>query len=188
MTFKDLTKDRTFDNCKGTWVSIKGYEGLYEVSNLGEVRSLSRQVPRGKHTLSVPSKVLKKGLGGTGYYIVVLNKEGVSKSHNVHSLVAVAFHNFTPNGFIKVIDHKNEIKTDNRAHNLQIVSHRFNTTKANKKKKYKHTGVCRDNTRDKWKASIYYKGVRESLGRFNTEEEAGNAYQKRLKEILATSK
>ena len=68
-------------NNKELWATIKGYEGLYEVSNYGNVRSLKY----GK------IKILKPAKNKFGYYHVILCKNGIKKDFTVHRLVANAF-------------------------------------------------------------------------------------------------
>ena len=70
--------------CKEIWVYIKGYKGLYEVSNLGRVRSLSNDRSR-------KEKILKPVTNVKGYLYVGLCKDGKQKMHYIHRLVAEAF-------------------------------------------------------------------------------------------------
>src|SRR5690606_24954075 len=74
------------------WRPVVGYEGLYEVSSLGRVRSLDRW-RRGKGRSSVwsPGRVLKPGVHPAGYLRVALFKSGVKTQDSVHRLVAEAF-------------------------------------------------------------------------------------------------
>lgn len=93
------------------WKDIKDYEGLYQVSNLGRVKSL------------ITNKILKSGTVNGGYRFVRLYKDGVSKYYLVHRLVAQAFvYNPDP---IKnnEVEHLNTIRDDNRAVNLEWVDH-----------------------------------------------------------------
>ena len=90
-----------------TWKAIVGYEGIYEVSDLGRVRSLKH----GKE------KILKPGNNGRGYLFVVLCKDGKYKNTKVHRLVAEAF---IPNPLhLETVNHKDEYKTNNSASNLE---------------------------------------------------------------------
>lgn len=98
---------------KEEWKSIEGYEGLYEISNLGRVRSHDR-VSNGKIR---KGRMLKQVITGGGYYHVCLSKNGVFKQCRVHRLVATAF---VPNPDAKeTVNHINEDKLDNRACNLE---------------------------------------------------------------------
>lgn len=99
------------------WKSIEGYEGLYEVSNLGKVKSVERYVPRGNHQIYVKERILKPELDKDGYLLVNLSKNGVQRMQKIHRLVAIAF---IPNvNNLPIINHLNEIKFDNRVENLE---------------------------------------------------------------------
>lgn len=116
------------------WKDIAGWEGLYQVSNCGRVRSVKRTVwdNRGYYK-NVPEKILKAGKTKNGYMLVVLIKDGVGKSHKVHQLVAKAF---IPNpSNLPIINHKNEIKSDNRVENIEWCSYSYNNSYNGKAKK-----------------------------------------------------
>ncbi len=86
------------------WKDIEGYEGLYEVSNLGRVRSLPKKTRSGV-------RILTPGITYSGYLYVVLCKNGKTKTFSVHRLVAKAF---LPNpDNLPCINHKSEIKSQN---------------------------------------------------------------------------
>ena len=100
------------------WKDIKGFEGLYQVSNMGRVRSLDRDiVTSSKGMVSIrhyKGKILKLINDGKGYFQVLLGK----RHYKVHRLVAIHFiDGYQPN---LVVNHLNEIRTDNRAENLQF--------------------------------------------------------------------
>lgn len=95
------------------WKDVVGYEGLYKISNLGRVYSLKT------------GKNLKQIDNGRGYLQVGLWKNGKRFCHKVHRLVAEAF---IPNpNNLEEVNHKNEIKTDNRVENLEWCTHAYNT-------------------------------------------------------------
>ena len=107
------------------WKEIKGYEGLYEVSSEGRVRSVDRLVYDNTHRCnrSLKGKVLKNRKGQY-YYEVHLCKDGIRKQFYVHRLVAETF---IPNPDNKPeIDHINTDYLDNRVENLRFVTHKEN--------------------------------------------------------------
>jgi len=163
------------------WKTIKGYEGLYEVSNLGRVKSLPRELCNSIRCYYTKEKILKPGIEGGGYFYVNLSKNAIVKNTKIHKLVAVEFLNHIACGYELVIDHKNDDKTDNRVENLQIVTQRFNARKTQGKYSSKYKGVTFCNTNKNWRSVIYIKGKNITLGRFKTEEEASEAYQNKLK-------
>lgn len=102
------------------WRPVVGYEGLYEVSNLGRIRSLDRYV--GKRLFK--SQTLKPKTDRYGYLVVDLRSHSKHKSKTIHRLVAEAF---LPNpGNLPQVNHKNEDKTDNRVENLEWCSCEYN--------------------------------------------------------------
>lgn len=96
---------------KEVWKPIKEYEGLYEVSNCGKVRS-------------VRGKVMKQRLNQWGYYKVQLTKNGIQRELFVHRLVALAFIPNTRN--VECVNHIDECKTNNNVENLEWVTHHEN--------------------------------------------------------------
>lgn len=106
---------------KEIWVDIKEYEGLYQISNLGKVKSLKRKTTN-QHCKE--NKILKNNFDKDGYLQVRLSKNGKAKTKRVHQLVAEAFIP-NPNNF-NSINHKNEIKNDNRVENLEWCSVAYN--------------------------------------------------------------
>ena len=114
------------------WQSIEGYEGLYEVSNLGKVKRLggSKLCPWDRDVNQRPKK--------TGYRIVTLSKDGKPKTLHVHRLVAVAFVS-NPQGLLEV-NHKDLDKSNNAADNLEWTTRKKNMNHflENGKRVYKH--------------------------------------------------
>lgn len=100
------------------WKDIKGYEGLYQVSNLGNVKSLARVVPHkitGSRT--IPEKILKPNSDDVGYLYVSLSKDGKKKNPKIHRLVAEAFIPNPKN--LPQVNHIDENKLNNRVTNLE---------------------------------------------------------------------
>jgi len=89
---------------------VPGYEGTYEVSNLGRVRR--------------NGKILRPGKDKTGYLLVVLSKNGIRKTYKVHRLVAVAFLLNPQN--LPMINHRDEDKTNNCIDNLEWCDSKYN--------------------------------------------------------------
>ena len=99
------------------WRPIKGYEGLYEVSNTGEIKSLPRVRKNGKSSYLQKEKLLRQSNTTTGYKKVELVKDGKRKSLKVHRLVAQAF---IPNPQNKPqVNHLDGNKINNNVSNLE---------------------------------------------------------------------
>tara|TARA_R110000737_G_C14262004_1_gene428719 strand:+ start:29 stop:553 length:525 start_codon:yes stop_codon:yes gene_type:complete len=157
---------------------VPGYEGLYEVSNLGRVKSLDKLSYCGRR---IKSRFLKKCLC-SGYYTTSLYKDGIGTTYRFHQIVAMAFLNHTPCGYDLVVNHINLNKTDNRVGNLEIITARENSNLKHIKSKSKYVGVSLGRG-GKWRSVITIKGKQLWLGVFKEEIEASNAYQKRLKQF-----
>jgi len=110
------------------WKDIKGYEELYQVSDLGRIRRKNAYVKTSKGKRFCEGRILKLNLKKNGYLSVDLSKENRVKTISVHKLVAVAFCENFNNG--SEIDHINCNKQDNRACNLEWVTPRENKDRA----------------------------------------------------------
>ena len=106
------------------WKDVVGYEGHYQVSDHGRVRSLDREVPLGKSTKKIKGKIRKQVLHKLGYPMLNLSKNKEVKGDLVHRLVALHFVD-NVNGYPE-INHINGIKDDNRATNLEWCTRREN--------------------------------------------------------------
>ena len=149
--------------------SVPGYEGYYEVSNFGNVKSLTND------------KILKPCLGSRGYYMVRVYKDNKGNTMSIHVLVAMAFLGHKPDGYKIVVDHIDNNKLNNHVSNLQLISNRENTSKDKKNGTSKYTGVTWYNASNKWLAQIAINSKKKNLGLFETEDEAHETYQKALK-------
>ena len=158
-------------NKKEIWKEVNEYQGVYEVSNLGRVKSTRT------------NKIRKLHLSKIGYYTVGLCSNGIRKTEYVHHLIARSFLNHKTSVQGKVIDHINNVKSDNRLENLQIITRRENNVKDKKNGTSKYTGVTWDKDRCKWRSVINNKLKKYHLGYFDNEEDASKAYKKKLKEI-----
>lgn len=108
------------------WVDIKGYEGLYQISNQGRVKSVGRYYwnVHNKSYSFFPERILKPYMHGKGYFRVILSNSQNQTKFLVHRLVAEAF---IPNPLnLPQVNHKNEIKTDNRVENLEWCDNKYN--------------------------------------------------------------
>ena len=125
--FPDGTNPETFDEIVSEpgeeWRQIAEYEGLYEVSNLGRVKSTGWYVNGVKRRYARP-RLRVLGVSTVGYPKVELAKDGAIKTLAIHRLVAMAF---IPNPLgLPVVHHKDENRTNNRADNLEWVTNEDN--------------------------------------------------------------
>ena len=157
---------------KEIFKDIPGYEGLYQVSNMGNVMSFHKANKR----------LLKNSLNN-GYYRVHLCQDGTDKLINIHVAMGITFLNYKIDRYKLVCDHINGIKTDNRLENLQIITHRNNLSKDRNGYSSKYAGVTWVKSRNKWASGITVNNKFINLGRYNNEIQASNAYQNYLNAI-----
>lgn len=126
---------------KETWKDVKGFEGLYEVSDLGRIRSLGRVVPsKNGSTQKKRVRILTQEVTVDGYCRIRLyDKNGKSWHYQVHRIVMEAFVGHSD----LQVNHKNEIKSDNRVVNLEYLTPKANCNygKRNEKISEKMIGV-----------------------------------------------
>jgi len=160
---------------KEKWVEIPEYEGLYMISDMGNIKSI-------RYKRSNRSQVLKPVKTKKGYLRVLLSKGEIRKNLPVHRLVLKAFVGDSN----LLVDHINGIKSDNRLDNLRYCTNRENMSFINvmwpKKKTSVYTGVYYEANRNRYRASIKINGRSIHLGRFKDEKAAGERYQQALKE------
>lgn len=145
-------------------VNVLGYEGLYAVTDEGDIYSLKR------------GEVMKQRINNAGYFEIVLCKCGIKKTYRVHQVVYNSFHGKEYDDL--VIDHINSIKTDNRLDNLRKITNRENSSRS-KTNRYGR-GVRYFKRIKRFGAEISISKTRYYLGTFQTQEEAKNAYEKAL--------
>lgn len=104
-------------DAKVEWRAIPGWEGLYEVSADGDVRSLGRFVSRSQGGYFRPGRLLRPGRNPAGYLFVSLCRDGHQSCCNIHRLVAMAFHERL--GAQTEVNHKDGNKANNKAANLE---------------------------------------------------------------------
>tara|TARA_R110000796_G_C14275735_1_gene401904 strand:+ start:34 stop:567 length:534 start_codon:yes stop_codon:yes gene_type:complete len=162
------------------WKDIPEYEGFYQVSNLGNVKSLRRvdSIDR-----KVKEKVLKANKSSSGYFSVRLSKHSIGKVINIHQLVCITFLNHKPCGHKLVVNHIDANPKNNNLNNLEIITQRKNSNRKHIKSSSKYVGVSWSNSSKKWKSAIKINGKTKHLGFFIDELEASRVYQNELNKI-----
>lgn len=126
------------------WKDVEGFEGLYQVSNMGRVRSLDRVDLRGRR---LKGKVLVDRHNSRGYHMIALCRDGDVEYKSIHRLVAKAFLDNPDN--LPEVNHKDENKANNAVSNLEWCTSRYNVmygtrneriSKANKRPIYMVSG------------------------------------------------
>jgi hypothetical protein len=165
-------------NVQEIWKDIPGYEGYYQASDLGRIRSLDRMMypPHTKETLR-KGKIISPSINPKGYNIIGLYKDGKGKYTSVHRLITT-----TVLGKSDLhIDHIDGNKINNRLDNLRYCTVRENNTFRNwdRSKGFSSSfvGVHKSRTPGVWLANIYLNNKSIYLGRFKNEDEAAEAYQ-----------
>ena len=152
------------------WKPIQDYEGYYEVSNFGNVRSVERYVSNHTGQVLLKSCILKQGKNYKGYPIVYLSKEGRSKTILVHRLVAKAFvinRNNKPQ-----VNHIDGNKENNMVSNLEWVNNSENQLHAYKLGLNYVTGRA---GKPKKKVLQINKGTGEVIAEYNSVADAARS-------------
>ena len=166
------------------WKDVINYECIYQISNLGNVKSLDRSVFIGNGFKFVKGKILKQGMSTTGYFNIGLHLNGKRKIKKIHQLVAESFLGHKPDGTLKlVVNHIDFNPLNNNVNNLEVVTQRENANQKHIKSTSKYVGVHLDKERNKWISFIRINNKKIYLGRFTNEIEAHNAYQNALSNI-----
>lgn len=158
------------------WKDIPEYEGLYQCSSFGQVRSLDRYDCRNRRINGI---VMKQSKCSTGYIAISLWKNGVKKDFKAHQLVAMCFLGHKQRGLELVINHKNSNRVDNNLSNLEIVTNRYNCQHGKSKvlnRTSYYFGVVFREKYGIYQSSIVIDGEKIYLGVYKNEEDAGRVY------------
>jgi len=168
---------------KEIWKFVVGYEGLYEISNFGKIRSVNRIINHSSGgTRLYPGKILSPSTDKDGYLHIHLSKEGKLKYFRIHRLVYHAFKGELP----KEIDHKDRNKLNNNIKNLRPATNSLNqgNREAPKNNLSGYKGIWQEKRTGKWRAAIQKDNKRQWLGSFNNIEEAVAVYNKKALELF----
>lgn len=122
------------------WKDIEGYEGYYQISNLGRVKSLARMVydSSGNAIRFKPENIKKNKVSTDGYEIITLSVNNHNKTINIHILVANAFVEKPSSLEPLEVNHKDMNRRNNVSSNLEWVTHKDNVAYSRDKGKYKN--------------------------------------------------
>lgn len=137
------------------WKDVKGYEGLYQISNFGKVKSLERSVKFGHSKRIVEETLLHPTDNGNGYKIVGLRKNGKRKNFYIHRLIAEAF---IPNPLnLKYINHIDFNRSNNSVGNLEWCTQKDNVNCSRERMRKPHKSSATTSTGHKY---IYLRNGR----------------------------
>lgn len=138
------------------WKDIPGYEGIYQVSNFGRVKSVERYSNDNKRKRLLKEKILKQGNHKLGYKNIHLVKDGVEKILSIHRLVALAF---IPNpDNLPFINHKDENRSNNYLDNLEWCTQKYNV----------NYGNCINKRKETWKKNDSFLKANETKKKNNS--------------------
>lgn len=137
------------------WRDIKGYENIYQVSNLGNVKSLS-------YNKTGKEQLLKQFKDKYGYLQVHLCKNKIHKKYLVHRLVALAFLP-NPNNF-PCINHKDENPSNNKVDNIEWCTYSYNINYGTRNKRMIETRRINNPDNECYKRIIQTRRINNSLG------------------------
>lgn len=165
------------------WRTIPNYLGYYSISNYGRIKSINRSFIRKNGAVMTIDERLMKPYKCNGYWRIVLIKMMVREKLYVHRLVGEIFIDNT-NAFGE-INHKDSNRLNPFVLNLEWVTPRMNVTHMKINKMGITTvGAVRKKNRKRWQSAIILNGEYKYIGTYDTEKEAGNAYQNALNEHI----
>lgn len=158
---EEIYKILDLNNLEGEeWRDVVGYEGKYQVSSLGRVKSLIDEYGHYRE------KIMKQCFNKFGYLRVGIRKDGKQKNCPVHRLVAIAFiPNPNPNNYT-CVNHKDECKTNNCVDNLEWCDHKYNNIYGTRLERIDYKAIA---------AKIDYKAISEKQR--NRQDQSKKVYQ-----------
>jgi hypothetical protein len=164
-------------DCLEQWKDIPDYEGYYQISNLGRVKSLEKTLIISGKKCIYKALMKKNGISKRGYWEVGFCKNGKECRKKVHRLLAICFIDNPKNH--PQVNHIDGNRLNNEISNLEWVNNRENSCHRVKLSNLtsQYTGVSYFKRDNKWRSSIQVNGISIRFGMFKTEQEA---YQKRL--------
>lgn len=169
------------------WRDIPNYEGYYQASDLGRVRSLDRWVTFSNGSKRFYKGRVIKGSINRSYRQTTLGKHGSCKTLTFAQLVALTFLGHNPKASMLVVDHIDGDKLNDKADNLRLVTSRDNISTSFRSDRASLTsmyvGVYWHKGRRKWQAQIKHNGCQVYLGGFKSEKTASRAYQSALLKV-----
>lgn len=151
------------------WKDIPGYEGMYQISSAGDIKSLKRHIENGSPSgMILSERMLAHNITPRGYHEVSLRKNGKGKQVYVHRLVADAFLALR---FGETVNHIDGNKDNNNISNLEFITYAENNQHAY------DTGLHRKN-QDHYKAKLTNENVKEikRLGKYDTYDNIAKKY------------
>lgn len=167
------------EKCVEVWKDVPNYEGLYQVSDLGRVKSLPmlKNSSRNTQKTFLTNEKILKQIISKNYFGVSLYSNGKAKRFLVHQLIAITFLKHTPDKKNICVDHINNNKIDNRLLNIQLLTPRQNRIK-DSSNKTGYTGVVK--CKNRFQAIIYFNTKNVNLGSFKDLKSANERYQEAL--------
>jgi|694.fasta_scaffold00162_76 hypothetical protein len=159
------------------WKDVPDYEGYYQISNLGRVKSLEKTLIISGKKCIYKVLIKKPHISKRGYWEVGFCKNALEITKKIHRLIAISFINNPKNN--PQVNHIDGNKLNNKISNLEWVNNRENSCHRVKNSNCtsKYIGVSYFKRDNKWRSSIQFNGKSVRFGMFKTEEEA---YQKRV--------